>query len=131
MLEMRNLLQKKINKKGFTLAELLVVVAIIAILVAVSIPIFAGKLNDARENTDLANERAAKAAAVNEYLQDEALQTAGDYTGYYDAENGTLETASSGIEAYGKSSDNDGEIVKVKVTESGKKVTASWEKPTA
>lgn len=30
----------KINRKGFTLAELLIVVAIIAVLVAVAIPIF-------------------------------------------------------------------------------------------
>ena len=30
----------KKNKKGFTLAELLIVVAIIAVLVAISIPIF-------------------------------------------------------------------------------------------
>lgn len=31
---------KKNEKKGFTLAELLIVVAIIAVLVAISIPIF-------------------------------------------------------------------------------------------
>ena len=30
----------KINRKGFTLAELLIVVAIIAVLVAVAIPVF-------------------------------------------------------------------------------------------
>lgn len=86
MLEMRNFLQKKINKKGFTLAELLVVVAIIAILVAVSIPIFTGKLSEAKKNTDLANVRAAKAAAVTYYLQND-----GDNTNkFYDAENGKM-----------------------------------------
>ncbi|MEG2785480.1 MAG: prepilin-type N-terminal cleavage/methylation domain-containing protein, partial [Anaerovoracaceae bacterium] len=59
MLQLRTILYTKVNKKGFTLAELLVVVAIIAILVAVSIPIFSGKLEEARKNTDLANVRAA------------------------------------------------------------------------
>lgn len=34
----------KENKKGFTLAELLIVVAIIAVLVAISIPIFSSQL---------------------------------------------------------------------------------------
>ena len=89
MLEMRNVLQTKLNKKGFTLAELLVVVAIIAILVAVSIPIFTGKLNEARENTDQANARAAKAAAVTAYLQKDETQNA-KYEAYYDAENGKM-----------------------------------------
>ena len=36
------------NKKGFTLAELLVVVAIVAILVAISVPIFTSQLGKAR-----------------------------------------------------------------------------------
>ncbi|WP_044916211.1 type IV pilin protein [Oribacterium sp. FC2011] len=48
---------KKINKKGFTLAELLIVVAIIGVLVAISIPIFTSQLEKAREATDLANLR--------------------------------------------------------------------------
>lgn len=52
---------KKLNKKGFTLAELLVVVAIIGVLVAVSIPIFTSQLEKAREATDLANMRSAYA----------------------------------------------------------------------
>ncbi|NCB32311.1 MAG: prepilin-type N-terminal cleavage/methylation domain-containing protein [Erysipelotrichia bacterium] len=54
----------KKNKKGFTLAELLVVVAIIAVLVAVSIPIFTAQLEKARLATNQANARAAKAEAV-------------------------------------------------------------------
>ncbi len=69
---------KKINKKGFTLAELLVVVAIIAVLVAVSIPIFTAQLNKARLATNQANARSAKAAAVAEYLTD-ATVTKGSY----------------------------------------------------
>lgn len=47
------------NKKGFTLAELLIVVAIIAVLVGVSIPVFTSLLEKSREATDLANVRSA------------------------------------------------------------------------
>lgn len=57
---MYNNIKKKLNQKGFTLAEMLIVVAIIAVLVAVSIPIFTSKLEKAREATDVANMRAAK-----------------------------------------------------------------------
>ena len=56
------------NKKGFTLAELLVVVAIIGVLVAISIPIFTAQLSKARKGTNQANVRSAKAAAVSAYL---------------------------------------------------------------
>ncbi len=75
------------NKKGFTLAELLIVVAIVAVLVAISIPIFNGKLKKAKIATDQANVRAAKAAAVAEYLTEETHK---DGTYFYDAENGKL-----------------------------------------
>ena len=57
-------MKKTNNKKGFTLAELLVVVAIIAVLVAISIPIFTSQLEKSREATDLANIRAAYAEAT-------------------------------------------------------------------
>lgn len=59
---------KKIRNKGFTLAELLIVVAIIAVLVAVSIPIFTGKLEQARVATTEANIRSAKAAAIADWM---------------------------------------------------------------
>lgn len=59
---MKSLLKKvRKDKKGFTLAELLVVVAIIGVLVAISIPIFTSQLEKAREATDAANIRAAYA----------------------------------------------------------------------
>ena len=41
----------KKKRKGFTLAELLIVVAIIAVLVAIGIPIFTSQLEKSREQT--------------------------------------------------------------------------------
>lgn len=62
---------KKLDKKGFTLAELLIVVAIIAVLVAIAIPVFTTQLEKAKEATDLANIRAAYAeASVNALTAD-------------------------------------------------------------
>ena len=62
---------KKNNKKGFTLAELLIVVAIIAVLVAVAIPVFTTQLEKSRAATDLANIRSGYAAAVAGFLTGE------------------------------------------------------------
>lgn len=46
------------------MAELLIVVAIIAVLVAIAIPIFTAQLEKSREATDAANIRAAYAEVV-------------------------------------------------------------------
>ena len=80
---MKALLKKvRGDKKGFTLAELLVVVAIVAILVAISVPIFTAQLGKARKATNEANLRAAKVAAVAAYLTDEKKTSSSD-TAYY------------------------------------------------
>lgn len=60
----------KKNRKGFTLAELLIVVAIIAVLVAIAIPIFTNQLENSREATDAANIRSAYAEVVSAALDD-------------------------------------------------------------
>ena len=65
---------KKIKeKKGFTLAELLVVVAIVGILVAISIPVFTAQRMKAVIATNKANIRAAKAAATAEFYSNSDL----------------------------------------------------------
>ena len=61
------------NKKGFTLAELMVVVAIIGVLVAVSVPIFNSQLEKSREATDLANVRSAYAQVMTEAMSKDGL----------------------------------------------------------
>ena len=70
---------KKNNNKGFTLAELLIVVAIIAVLVAIAIPIFTNQLEKSREATDLSNCRAYYAEITSSLL-----------TGDLDAANSTI-----------------------------------------
>lgn len=56
------------SKKGFTLAELLIVVAIIAVLVAIAVPVFVVALDNAREGVFNANVRSLKGLAVEEIL---------------------------------------------------------------
>lgn len=61
-------MKDKITKKnGFTMAELLIVVAIIAVLVAVAIPIFNKQLEKSREAYDIATMRQAASLAAEYY----------------------------------------------------------------
>ena len=72
---MKNLLKaRKSGKKGFTLMEMLIVVAIIAILIAIAIPTFGSALTKAKVAADTANLRAYYAEAMaNHLLEDTDL----------------------------------------------------------
>lgn len=59
------------EKGGFTLAELLIVVAIILVLVAVAVPVFTGAMDKANIAVGEAGARAVKAEAVTSYALDE------------------------------------------------------------
>lgn len=84
---------KKQGKKGFTLMELLIVVAIIAVLVAIAIPLFTNQLEKSREATDEANLRGAYAACSAAVLTTTETTTtpidSGGFKVSYDATTGT------------------------------------------
>ena len=70
---------KKIkNTKGFTLMEMLIVVAIIAILIAIAIPTFTAQLEKAREAADIANIRSKYSEAMVKYLDGATKDGAAD-----------------------------------------------------
>ena len=93
---------KKNNKKGFTLAELLIVVAIIAVLTAIAIPVFTTQLEKSREATDIANVRSAYANVVAAYItsgEDQSMTvTAKQAQEGWQGESGVLMTQVDGKE---------------------------------
>ncbi|MDX8419575.1 prepilin-type N-terminal cleavage/methylation domain-containing protein [Stecheria sp. CLA-KB-P133] len=64
---------RKKDIKGFTLAELLIVVAIIGVLVAISIPIFSKQLEKSRDAVTVANIRSAYTEAMTEYISPDPI----------------------------------------------------------
>lgn len=90
---MNKLTTKRLNKKGFTLTELLIVIAIIGILIAILIPTVSNALNKAKQSTDDANIRGAYAVYSACYLLDDDtdLQAAGvDPDDYNDTTTGKI-----------------------------------------
>ena len=126
-LNLHTRLKTRQNRRAFTLAELMIVMAIIAVLVGISIPIFMGQLEKSKEATDVANMRAAKSLAVELFYagvtdkasaQANGLQWWDDNTtgnnacGVYDPETGTIKNISPKNwpknNTYGQGSSNDG-----------------------
>ena len=56
------------RNRGFTLMEMLIVVAIIAVLAAIAIPVFNGSLHKAKVAADMANARAYYAELQTQYI---------------------------------------------------------------
>ncbi len=102
---MKNLKAKLRRDGGFTLVEMLIVVAIVAILIAISIPTVGNALEEARKATDAANERAAKGEIMIMYLSGVEIATGvkvedGKYYNYDAASGKIVNTAITAT--YGK-----------------------------
>ncbi len=98
----RKLQQKTKSQKGFTLAELLFVVAIISVLMAISVPVFNSQLEKSRDATDQANLRAAYSEAVAAYMAGDNITdvTAAGYT-FQKSEDGKTYTFTKTIDKKG------------------------------
>ena len=109
---MKGLREKFQKNGGFTLIEMLIVVAIIAILIAVSIPMVSGALEKARQATDAANERAAKGEITVCFMADLT----------YDGTNKVKSTAG---DTYGKCTTHKDKFIEVSIDENGE-VSMAW-----
>ena len=83
-------MNKKNNRKGFTIVELVIVIAVIAILASVLIPTFSGVVEKANKSKALQEVKSAYTATLAEVLSDN--DSANDnsldsvvvnYTGFY------------------------------------------------
>lgn len=92
-----NFMLKYRQKQAFTLSELLVVVAIVGILVAISIPVFASQREKARRAVDMDTARKIKSALVlaynNEEIQVPKTASSNGYGTWVMLCNGTTEYA--------------------------------------
>lgn len=125
---MMNKMRKMKNKKGFTLMEMLIVVAIIAILVAIAIPTFASSLNKARVATDEANIRSGYASVMVKVLDPDNTPTgnAGDTKTYALNKDGSVteNTATEAYQCQGNTDDTNITVGGVKINNG----TAGWKK---
>jgi len=132
-MKLKERLNAKLKKQGgFTLIEMLIVVAIIAILVFVSIPMMKNSLDKVKKATDDANARAAKAEAAVEWLVDETMMDEGGasaltVTRYYDANSGALvKTKAEVTVAYGQWKTQKDQIIEVTITKENGKIDCKW-----
>ena len=86
-------MRKLKNSKGFTLMEMLIVIAIIAVLIAIAIPTFMANLNKARVATDEANIRSGYASVMAEVLAGNSDVTPA--TTYFLQKDGSVASATS------------------------------------
>lgn len=118
---MKTLKNKMKNKKGFTLMEMLIVVAIMVVLIALAIPSFSEQLDNAKATVDDANLRVAKEIASSMYM---LKQNEFKSIMYFDKDAGTF--VSESPSPYGQSESNSQKVISAQWNEDTKKIEIRW-----
>ena len=103
---------KKMNKKGFTIVELVIVIAVIAILAAVLIPTFSGIIEKANKSATLQEARNGYTEAYADDIQDGVIDGTTDGTNAVSDANYSVDagTAKYTYTARGYTAEFDGEV---------------------
>ena len=143
MKKLKEKLNAKLSKNGgFTLVEMLIVVAIIAILIAISIPLFSSTLERARHGVDQANMRNAISMGTLEYMGSMnpktefqnavnyayVVRTDAGYEHQASLEKNGNSTTAGVVKPQCSTADDNGLVVTVQydTTTGGPKVTLNW-----
>ena len=89
---------KKMNNKGFTIVELVIVIAVIAILAAVMIPTFSGVVSNAKESAAIQEVKAAYTNTLSVILGNDNPADDNLLSGTFNiaAKNGVIVTVTDG-----------------------------------
>lgn len=119
MKEMIKKLQKRSNKKGFTLVEIIVVLVILAILAAIAVPSVLGYVNDAKDSKYIAEARSIYLVIQVEEAKVDADNKANGTTTAYDY--GAIATTAA----------DKTELGVTKISKTGDTYTVEWDSHTA
>ena len=128
-------MKKRNAKKGFTIVELVIVIAVIAILSAVLIPTFGGIVNNAKESAAMQEARnlyttylAGEAGKGN---VDEDLYVKLEKGGYVQVEDGAVKPQADGKYIVATITEADVDLLKAADTEAGYAYTLHTHKDSA
>ena len=110
---------KKLNKKGFTIVELVIVIAVIAILAGVLIPTFATVVDKANQSKAMQEAKNEYEAYLAEYAKDlDGTQNLDVVSGkyYFEVRNGKFDATAKDATNYNKTDKVDLSKVYVKAT---------------
>ncbi len=86
-------MRKLLNRKGFSLIELMIVVVIMGILIAIAVPLYSAVTENAEKRTCQDNQRAIRAVYSRYILTDEVNETNRIFKDGYISFNGAAEEA--------------------------------------